>query len=57
MSERILFPDCWNKDVFLFLNFLSWKVLFVVPVFKNVRERSIAKVYRPVSLLSVKSCK
>ena len=36
------FPDCW-------------KVLSVVPVFKNVRERSTAKNYHPVSLLSVVS--
>ena len=36
------FPDCW-------------KVLSVVPVFKNVGERSSAKNYRPVSLLSVVS--
>ena len=36
------FPDCW-------------KVSFVVPVFKNVGERSNAKSYRPVSLLSVVS--
>ena len=35
-------PDCW-------------KVLSVVPVFKNVGERSTAKNYRPVSLLSVVS--
>ena len=34
------FPDCW-------------KVSLVVPVFKNVGERSTAKNYRPVSLLSV----
>ena len=34
------FPDCW-------------KVSSVVPVFKNVGERSAAKNYRPVSLLSV----
>ena len=27
----------------------------MVPVFKNVRERSTAKNYRPVSLLSVVS--
>ena len=33
-------PDCW-------------KVSSVVPVFKNVGERSTAKNYRPVSLLSV----
>ena len=36
------FPDCW-------------KVSSVVPVFKNVGERSTAKIYRPVSLLSVVS--
>ena len=36
------FPDCW-------------KVSLVVPVFKNVGERSIVKNYRPVSLLSVVS--
>ena len=36
------FPDCW-------------KVSSVVPVVKNVGERSTAKNYRPVSLLSVVS--
>ena len=36
------FPDCW-------------KVSSVVPVFKNFGERSTAKSYRPVSLLSVVS--
>ena len=36
------FPDCW-------------KVSSVVPVFKNVGERSTAKTYRPISLLSVVS--
>ena len=36
------FPDCW-------------KVSSVVPVFKNVGERSIAKNYHPVSLFSVVS--
>ena len=36
------FPDCW-------------KVSSVVPVFKNVGERSTAKNYRPVSHLSVVS--
>ena len=36
------FPDCW-------------KVSSVVPVFKNVGERSTAKNYRPVSFLSVVS--
>ena len=32
-----------------------WKVLSVVPVFKNVGERSTTKKYCPVSLLSVVS--
>ena len=36
------FPDCW-------------KVSSVVPLFKNVEERSAAKNYHPVSLLSVVS--
>ena len=36
------FPDCW-------------KVSWVVPVFKNVGERSTAKNYHRVSLLSVVS--
>ena len=36
------FPDCW-------------KVSSVVPVFKNVGERSTSKNYRPVSLLPVVS--
>ena len=36
------FPDCW-------------KVSLVVPIFKNVGERSTAKNYCPVSLLSVVS--
>ena len=36
------FPDCW-------------KVSLVVPVFKNVGERTKAKNYYPVSLLSVHS--
>ena len=38
--KECCFPDCW-------------KVSSVVPVFKNVRERSTAKNYCPVSLLSV----
>ena len=33
----------------------NWKVSFMVPVFKNVEERSTAKNYHPVSLLSVVS--
>ena len=36
------FPDCW-------------KVLLVVAVFKNIGERSTAKIYCPLSLLSVAS--
>ena len=38
--KKSYFPDCR-------------KVSSVLPVFKNVGERSIAKNYRPVSLLSV----
>ena len=40
--KQSCFPDCW-------------KVSSVVPVFKNVGERSTAKNYHPVSLLSVVS--
>ena len=40
--KQSCFPDCW-------------KVFSVVPVFKNVGERSTAKNYCPVSLLSVVS--
>ena len=40
--KQSCFPDCW-------------KVSSVVPVFKNVGERSTAKNYCPVSLLSVAS--
>ena len=36
------FPDCW-------------KVSLVVPVFKNIEERSTGKNYHPVSLLSLVS--
>ena len=36
------FPDCW-------------KVLSLFPIFKNVRERSKARNYCPISLLSVVS--
>ena len=42
MSEEVLFPGCW-------------KVSLVVPVLQNVGERSTAKNYHPVSLLSVVS--
>ena len=40
--KEYCFPDCW-------------KVSSVFPVFKNVGERSAAKDYRPVSLLSLRS--
>ena len=40
--KTFCFPDCWE-------------ILSVVPVFKNVVERSTAKNYRPVSPLSVVS--
>ena len=42
VCEILCFPDCW-------------KVSSVVPVFKNVGEKSTAKNYDPVSLLSVVS--
>ena len=38
--NEICFPDCW-------------KVSSVLPTFKNVGKRSMAKNYSPVSLLSV----
>ena len=38
--KKLLFPDCW-------------KVSLVVPIFKNVGERSSAYNYRRLSLLSV----
>ena len=40
--KKSYFPDCW-------------KVLLLVPLFKNVGERSTTKNYCPVSLLSVVS--
>ena len=40
--KKSCFPDCW-------------KFSSVVPIFKNVGERSTAKNYCPVSLLSVVS--
>ena len=46
-----LFNKCFNESCFSD----CWKVPSVVPVFKNVGERSTAKNYRPVSLLSVVS--
>ena len=46
-----LFSKCLKKCCFP----NCWKVLSVVPEFKNVGERSTAKNYRPVSLLSAVS--
>ena len=46
-----LFNKCLKESCFLD----CWKVLLVVPVFKNFGERSAAKNYHPVSLLSVVS--
>ena len=40
--KKSCFPDCW-------------KVSLLVPVFKNAGDRSTAKNYSPVSLLSVVS--
>ena len=46
-----LFNNCLKESCIPY----CWKVSLVVPVFKNVRERSTAKNYYPVSLLSVAS--
>ena len=46
-----LFNKCPNVSCFPD----GWKVSSVAPVFKNVGERSTARNYRPVSLLSVVS--
>ena len=46
-----LFNKCLKESCFL----ECWKVTSVVHVFKNVGERSTAKNYRPVSLLSMVS--
>ena len=46
-----LFNKCLKESCFP----ACWKVSSVVPIFKNNRERSIVKNYRPVSLLSVVS--
>ena len=46
-----LFNKCLKESCFPH----CWKVSLVVPVFKNFGERSTAKNYRPVSLLSVVS--
>ena len=44
-----LFNNCLKESCFTY----CWKISSVVSVFKNVGERSTAKNYRPVSLLSV----
>ena len=44
-----LFNKCLNQSCFPD----SWKASSVVPIFKNAGERSTAKNYRPLSLLSV----
>ena len=46
-----LFNKCLNGSYFP----NCWKVSSVLPAFKNIGERSAAKNYRPVSLLSVVS--
>ena len=46
-----LFSKCLKESCFAD----CWKVSSVVPVFKNVGERSTAKNYRPVTLLCVVS--
>ena len=46
-----LFNKCLKESCFLD----SWKISSVVPVIKNVGERSPAENYLPVSLLSVVS--
>ena len=46
-----LFNKCLKESCFPY----CWKVSSVVPVFKNVGERSTAKNYDPVSLLSAVS--
>ena len=54
--SRCLCTACQYKVFCLLLCFPDcWKVSSVVPVFKNVGERSTAKNYCPVSLLSVVS--
>ena len=40
--KKSCFPHCWNVSI-------------VIPVFKNVGERSTAKNYHPVTFLSVVS--
>ena len=44
-----------NSSITVSKSLVFWEVSLVVPVFKNVGERSTAKNYCPVSLLSVVS--
>ena len=46
-----LFNKCLKESCFPH----CWKVSSIVPIFKNIGERPVAKNYRPVSLLSVVS--
>ena len=48
-------PELFNKCLKEFFFSDIWKVLSVVPVYENVRERFTAKNYYPSSLLSVVS--
>ena len=50
-----IIPKLFNKCLKESCSPDCWKVLSVVPVFKNIGERSTAKNYRPVSLLFVVS--
>ena len=50
-----ILAELFNKCLKEFCFPDGWKVSSVVPVFKNVGERSNAKNYCPVSLLSVVS--
>ena len=53
----VVLKNCEPKPSYILAELLNrcLKVLSVVPIFKNVGERSTAKNYRPVSLLSVVS--
>ena len=48
-------PNLVKKVIMNIDFFWDWQVSSVVPIFKNVRERSTAKNHRPVSLLSMVS--
>ena len=51
----VVLKNCEPELSYIPSYLLTYKVSSVVPVFKNVWERSTAKNYRPVSLLSVVS--